>query len=226
MRYSLFNGGKRLRPVMLLEFCRMSGGHWREALPFACALEMVHVYSLIHDDLPCMDNDDFRRGKPACHKVYGESTALLAGSALLSSAFERMLRQSQTIPAGRANRAALEIARASGVDGIAGGQELDLNQNPAVAPEEIYRYKTAALFIAAAVAGCIIADAAPEQEEAARLFGTDFGLGFQYADDFADGETDERRTSRNYYHKALSHLSVFKETSFMEDLVQSLEVGQ
>jgi len=223
MRYNLLDGGKRLRPVMLLEFCRMGGGRWREALPFACALEMVHVYSLIHDDLPCMDNDDVRRGKPSCHKVFGESTALLAGSALLSSAFELMLRQSETIPAERVNRAAYTIAYASGVYGIAGGQELDLHRNPAVTLEEIYRYKTAALFIAAAAAGCIIADASPEKEDAARLFGRDFGLAFQYADDYADGEINDKQTARDTYQKALRHLSIFEETSFMEELVRSLE---
>jgi geranylgeranyl diphosphate synthase type II len=213
MRYSLLGGGKRLRPVMLLDFCRMCGGDWQQALPFACALEMVHCYSLIHDDLPCMDDDAMRRGKPACHIKYGEATALLAGSALLSLAFE--------IGAG-VPCVSLIIARASGLHGIAGGQELDLHRDGTVDLAEIHNRKTAAMFIAAAEAGCVIAGADTCRAEPAIRFGRSFGLGFQYADDLADGESDSRDKALEYYREALAYLQEFEHTDFMEELISRM----
>jgi geranylgeranyl diphosphate synthase type II len=210
MRYSLFTGGKRLRPVMLLEFCRICGGDWRDALPFACALEMIHTYSLIHDDLPSMDNDDTRRGKPTAHIVYGEATALLAGSALLSAAFETMLRSA--VPG--AAEAALVIANASGLYGIAGGQELDLRREAET--EVIHRLKTAAMFIAAAEAGCVLAGA-PDKRAAAAAFGSSFGLGFQYADDCQDsgGDAAYRAEALRWFGQAKSALDAFRDTELL-----------
>jgi geranylgeranyl diphosphate synthase type II len=220
MRYSLLGGGKRLRPVMLLDFCRMSGGDWRSALPFACALEMIHVYSLIHDDLPCMDDDDVRRGKPACHKAFGESTALLAGSALLSAAFEVMLK-AKGINAERTVSAAQIIARASGLDGIAGGQEIDLCRDKKFYKATIYRLKTSAMFIAAAEAGCAVAGAPWERQDAAFKFGEAFGMGFQYADDYDDGDRDGKtyKAAKANYGDALEILKKFDDSSFMAELV-------
>jgi geranylgeranyl diphosphate synthase type II len=220
MRYSLFTGGKRLRPVMLLEFCRMCGGVWTDALPFACALEMIHTYSLIHDDLPCMDNDDTRRGKPASHIVYGEATALLAGSALLSAAFEVMLGSN----APGAFEAARIIASASGLDGIAGGQELDLRREG----EEsvIHRFKTAAIFIAASEAGCILAGA-EDKRAVAVDFGLRFGLGFQYADDYADsgGIHAHRINAELCFEEALLCLESFPDHTLIASLIASLRKG-
>ncbi len=206
MRYSLLGGGKRLRPVMLLEFCRICGGDWRDALPFAAAIEMVHVYSLIHDDLPCMDDDDIRRGKPSCHKAFGEPTALLAGSALLSRAFETMLSETG-LPLRRVVKAAYIVAAASGAEGIAGGQELDLHRN-GVSEREIHRRKTAAMFAAAAEAGSVIAAADSGMCETARQFGVHYGMGFQYADDFmdSDGSPESGEEALLQFRKALSLL--------------------
>ena len=124
MDYSLTAGGKRLRPALVLEFCRVCGGDIGAALPVACAVEMLHTYSLIHDDLPCMDNDDLRRGKPTNHRVYGECTAVLAGDALQAEAFGTILRSE--LPAERRARCAEHLANAAGVDGICGGQFMDM----------------------------------------------------------------------------------------------------
>ena len=124
MRYSLLAGGKRIRPILVLEFCRISGGDINAALPVACAIEMLHTYSLIHDDLPCMDNDDLRRGKPTNHVVYGECTATLAGDALQAEAFGTILRSD--LPAVRRAACAEILANAVGLDGMCGGQYLDM----------------------------------------------------------------------------------------------------
>ncbi len=215
MRYSLFPGGKRLRPVILLEFCRMCGGNWEDALPFACALEMIHTYSLIHDDLPCMDDDDTRRGKPANHIVYGEATALLAGSALLSAAFETMLCSG----VNGAFEAARIIAEASGLHGIAGGQELDLRREAAT--DVIHQLKTAAMFVAAAEAGCVLAGATERRADAA-AFGMSFGLGFQYADDVSDGDESCRCLATQFFTEALGHLEAFSGNELMKSLTESL----
>lgn len=199
MRYSLLAGGKRIRPLLLLEFCRVSGGEPKKVLPFACALEMIHAYSLIHDDLPAMDNDCLRRGKPCNHIVYGEATALLAGSSLLSAAFETMLNpcHTQGIPPERALRAAYTIAFASGLYGMAGGQQLDM-KHEGLSEElstvaQIHALKTGALITAAARAGCILAGAGTEQTENAAAFAADLGLVFQMTDDILDmeGSTEE-----------------------------------
>ena len=194
MRYSLTAGGKRIRPILVLEFCRISGGDIQKALPVACAVEMLHTYSLIHDDLPCMDNDDLRRGKPTNHVVYGECTAVLAGDALQAEAFSTILRSE--LPAEvRANCAEI-LADAVGSDGMCAGQFLDMKGENMVLSEdelnEINSRKTGALLIAACRMGVAAAGGSDEQLEAAALFGAAIGAAFQIRDDILDViSTDE-----------------------------------
>lgn len=195
MEYSISAGGKRIRPILLLEFCRVCGGDVQKALPFACALEMIHTYSLIHDDLPCMDNDDFRRGKPSCHKAFGEANALLAGDALLNLAFETMLSSEIDLSAEVKLKAALFIAKCSGVYGMIGGQVIDLQNEGKDISEELlirlYKDKTAALLRAAAVGGAILAGADEVKINLANQFAEKVGLAFQIVDDILDFEGDE-----------------------------------
>ena len=188
MRYSLNAGGKRIRPTLVLEFCRISGGDTEKALPVACAIEMLHTYSLIHDDLPCMDNDDLRRGKPTNHVVYGECTAVLAGDALQAEAFGTILRSS--LPAEyRANCAEL-LADAVGADGMCGGQFLDMEgENKLLTADEldeINTRKTGALLTAACQMGVAAAGGSEAQLEAAGIFGASVGAAFQIRDDMLD----------------------------------------
>lgn len=195
MRYSLLAGGKRLRPVLLLESCRMCGGDVERALPFACAVEMLHTYSLIHDDLPCMDNDDLRRGRPTNHKVFGEATAVLAGDSLLTAAFETMLEHGGELPAERVLAAAACLGRAAGARGMIGGQVLDMaGEGHALTMaevEELQRLKTGALISAAAEMGCILAGGTEEQRKAVRRYAQKLGLAFQIQDDMLDVMGDE-----------------------------------
>ena len=195
MRYSLLAGGKRLRPVLVLEACRLCGGDTEAALPFAGAIEMVHTYSLIHDDLPCMDDDDLRRGRPTNHKVYGEATAVLAGDALLTAAFETMLAPGQPLPPERLTAAAGILARAAGGEGMVGGQILDMaGEERALAlsqVEELQRLKTGALITAALEMGWAVAGGTPEQREALRTYGARLGLAFQIQDDILDVVGDQ-----------------------------------
>ena len=188
MRYSLLAGGKRIRPVLTLEFCRICGGDAEKAMPFAAAIEMVHTYSLIHDDLPCMDNDDLRRGKPTNHVVYGECTAVLAGDALQAEAFGTILRSELSADA-RANCAEI-LADAVGSDGMCAGQFLDMaGENKVLSEEdlnEINSRKTGALLIAACKMGVAAAGGRDEQLEAAALFGAAIGAAFQIRDDILD----------------------------------------
>ena len=194
MCYSLSAGGKRVRPVMLLAACDMGGGKTERALPFACALEMIHTYSLIHDDLPAMDNDDERRGKPSCHVAFGEDLAILAGDGLLSAASEIMLREAVLHPDGRAAAAALCVMRRAGVTGMVGGQTVDVTMENKPVTEETVRYihlhKTADLLTAPMEAGLILAGAARDQIEAGIQFGQKLGLAFQMMDDLLDVEGD------------------------------------
>ena len=194
MAYSLLAGGKRLRPVLVLETCRMCGGDVETALPFACAVEMLHTYSLIHDDLPCMDNDDLRRGRPTNHKIYGEATAVLAGDGLLTACFETML-EAADLPAGRIVAAAGCLARAAGARGMVGGQVLDVaGEGHALTlaeVEELQQLKTGALISAAAEMGCILAGGSEDQRAAVRRYAQKLGLAFQIQDDILDVEGDE-----------------------------------
>ncbi len=192
MTYACTDGGKRIRPLLTLEFCRLCGGDVAAAMPFAMAIEMIHSYSLVHDDLPCMDNSLLRRGRPSTHAVYGETMALLAGDGLLNLAFETMLRADSRValPAERVLGAASALADASGIDGMVGGQVIDLeSEGKAIGLptlEALQEGKTAALLTAACVMGARLAGADPEKEEAARLFGYNVGLSFQIVDDILD----------------------------------------
>ena len=196
MRYSLLGGGKRIRPVLTLELARLGGIDWHLALPYACALELVHTYSLIHDDLPCMDDDDLRRGKPTNHKIYGEATAVLAGDALLTAAFETALEQSSGVPSDRVVAAAACLAHAAGARGMVGGQSLDMAaEGRAVTRrdvEDLQKLKTGALLSAAAEMGCVIAGGGTDDRAAVRRYAQKLGLAFQVRDDMLDVEGDER----------------------------------
>lgn len=188
MRYSLNAGGKRIRPILVLEFCRITGGDCDKSLPVACAIEMLHTYSLIHDDLPCMDNDDLRRGKPTNHVVYGECTATLAGDALQAEAFGTILRSE--LPAEARAECARILADAVGADGMCGGQFLDMiGENKLLTADEldeINSRKTGALLIAACTMGVAAAGGNEKQSEAARRFGAAIGAAFQIRDDMLD----------------------------------------
>ena len=187
MDYSLTAGGKRLRPALVLEFCRVCGGEVRSALPVACAVEMLHTYSLIHDDLPCMDNDDLRRGKPTTHTVYGECTAVLAGDALQAEAFGTILRSE--LPAERRAACAEHLANAAGVDGFCGGQFMDmLSEHPEDESwlTDLQARKTGSLLSAACAMGAAAAGAGEEKTELAFRYGAALGAAFQIRDDMLD----------------------------------------
>ena len=198
MSYSLNAGGKRLRPALVLEFCRLCGGDEERALPAALSVELLHTYSLIHDDLPCMDNDDLRRGKPTNHKVFGECTATLAGDALQAAAFQMVL--DAPLPDGCTLRCARLLARAAGPEGICGGQQMDLEwEGRALSEEEllqIHLHKTAALIRAACLMGVAAAGGTPEQEEAAAAFADHLGLAFQIRDDILDVTSTEEELGK------------------------------
>lgn len=194
MSYSLENGGKRIRPLLTLEFCRICGGTPEEALPFALGIEMIHTYSLIHDDLPCMDNDDMRRGKPSNHKTFGYANALLAGDGLLTLAFEAVLGENG-LSAEKKAAAGCLLAEAAGCSGMIAGQVMDLaNEKKTVGVETLSdtdRLKTGELIRAAAVMGCIAAGANAEMIKAAEKYCSAVGLAFQIVDDILDVTSSE-----------------------------------
>lgn len=200
MEYSLTAGGKRIRPRLVLEFCKLCGGDIDEAMPLACALEMIHTYSLIHDDLPCMDNDDFRRGKLSNHKVYGEDIALLAGDALQALAFQTATSNITSDNAFRVARAVNNLAYYCGACGMVGGQVIDLeNEGKASGIEilkELQSKKTGAIIKSACEMGCIIAGASDTEIEKAREFGQSIGLAFQIQDDILDETADESKLGK------------------------------
>ena len=188
MRYSLLAGGKRLRPIFVFDFCRMCGGDWKQATPFAAAVEMIHTYSLIHDDLPCMDNDDFRRGRPTNHKVYGEATAVLAGDGLLTAAFSYL---SQAPYSAEIRIRAVEIlSECAGELGMVGGQVLDMSSEQRLCTEQevldIQSRKTGALIRAACMLGVLAGGGNEAQLAAAGNFADHLGLAFQIRDDMLD----------------------------------------
>ncbi|MBI2301577.1 MAG: polyprenyl synthetase family protein [Armatimonadetes bacterium] len=197
MRYSLEAGGKRLRPALVLDACACAGGDPDTALPTACALECIHTYSLIHDDLPCMDDDDLRRGRPSCHKQFDEATALLAGDALLTLAFGLVAGNlgEDGVTAGQVVRVTAEVAEAAGTPGMVGGQMLDLlgeGQPPtAELVEAIHLRKTTALLRAAVRCGAILGGAGDAEFEALSAYGRNLGLAFQIVDDILDIVGDE-----------------------------------
>ena len=201
MEYSLAAGGKRLRPVLLLAACDMAGGDLEKALPFACALEMIHTYSLIHDDLPAMDNDDLRRGKPTNHKVFGEDVAILAGDGLLSAAMELMLRAACAMPDTRGIRAAEVIARRAGVTGMVAGQTIDVTEEGSEPTMDkvsyIHAHKTADLLTAPLEAGLILAGADEAQVLQGIAYGYHTGMAFQIVDDLLDVVGDAALLGKN-----------------------------
>ena len=192
IRYSLLSGGKRIRPVLTLEFARVGGMDWHLALPYACALELVHNYSLIHDDLPCMDDDDLRRGKPTNHKVYGEALAVLAGDALQPEAF-RMIAQAPMMSAENRLEAIQVLARACGADGMVAGQVLDTvcDVRDEAGRLELDRLKTGVMISAAAELGCVAAKMPPTMRLQALEYASQLGLAFQIRDDMLDVTGDE-----------------------------------
>ena len=250
MEYSLLAGGKRLRPIFALDFCRMCGGDWKTAAPFAAAMEMIHTYSLIHDDLPCMDNDDFRRGRPTNHKVYGETMAILAGDGLLTDAF--MLAASAKLPKPEQMGFAIQIlAQNAGSLGMVGGQVLDIQSETRDLSEQevidIQSRKTGALFNAACVLGVIAGGGDEKMIEAAATFAGALGMAFQIRDDMLDvigtqeemgkgGGTDDTKNPfvklyglekceelvPKYTAAAIDALKIFEDNTYMTDLALSL----
>lgn len=190
MRYSLLAGGKRVRPALCLAACEMVGGDIQAAMPAACAMEMVHTMSLIHDDLPSMDNDDFRRGRPTNHKVYGEDIAILAGDALLTYSFEHIARATKGVSADRVLRVIMELGRAVGAEGLVAGQVVDIQSEDKEVGLDVLKYihihKTAALLEASVVCGAILGGADDTTVEKLRKYAINIGLAFQVIDDILD----------------------------------------
>ncbi len=230
MAYSLKNGGKRIRPVLAMEFCRVCGANYEKALPFALGIEMIHTYSLIHDDLPCMDDDDMRRGKKSNHIVFGEANALLAGDGLLTLAFETVLSAPDVSCEAKA-KAGLELAKAAGCSGMIAGQVMDLaNENREASLDEIRetdRLKTGELIRASAVLGCIAADADEAKIKAAEEYCECIGLAFQIVDDILDVTSDAETLgkpvgsdSANQKSTYVSLLGLEKSAEYAEELTK------
>lgn len=225
MAYSLLGGGKRIRGCLVLAMCELCGGDPESALPIACAVEMVHAYSLIHDDLPCMDNDTLRRGKPTCHIQFDEATALLAGDALLTHAFTAVNSAyfNGTLPADTALRCISQLARAAGVEGMIGGQMIDIaHDSQPMTPElleEMHAMKTGALIRASAVMGCLAAGAPRDIVLQADLYAARIGLAFQIVDDILDATGDSstlgKSTSDAQNHKT-TYVTLYGEENARE----------
>ena len=249
MRDSLLAGGKRIRPILTLEFARLCGADWKSALPYAAAVEMVHTYSLIHDDLPCMDNDDYRRGRLTNHKVYGDAMAVLAGDGLLTAAFHAI--SSAPLPAESRIMALKILSACAGEDGMVGGQVLDLEGEDkhldAAGVTEIHRLKTGCLISAACRLGVAAAGGTAQQYAAAGSYAEALGLAFQLRDDMLDvlGDmeklgkavhADEKKSTfvslyglevcenmvQEETNKAISALRAFEDTNFLTELANEM----
>ena len=213
MRYSLLAGGKRIRPILALKFCEAAGGSLEQALPYACAVEMLHTYSLIHDDLPCMDDDDLRRGKPTNHKRFGECTATLAGDALQAAAFETIL--TAPLPAEVNVAAGLTLARGAGALGMCGGQQLDMEGETRIFTlKEVARMnqlKTGCLLNAACVMGVLAAGVAMDDPmaAAAERYAKAIGLAFQVRDDMLNVTSTEEEMGKPVGNDVESHKSTY-----------------
>lgn len=220
MKYSLMAGGKRLRPVMLMAAADAVGAKGEKFLTTACALEMIHTYSLIHDDLPAMDDDDYRRGKLTNHKVYGAGMATLAGDALLTLAFEVMMRQ-QGVSAETLIQVMREISIAAGPDGMGGGQALDLeSEDKQISMEtmkKIHLGKTGALFRASIRSGAILGGASEEALEALTVYADNFGLAFQITDDILDVVGDEAVIGKPVGSDEKNHKSTYVTLTSLEE---------
>ena len=250
MQYSLMAGGKRLRPILAFEFCRVCGRDWKNAAPFAAAIEMIHTYSLIHDDLPCMDNDDYRRGRLTNHKVYGEGMAVLAGDALLTDAFGIAASAQLPNPGDMATAIGV-LSECAGSLGMVGGQVLDIMSEERELTEQevldIQNRKTGCLISAACALGVIAGGGSEKQYDAACQFAAGLGLAFQIRDDMLDvigtqaelGKATGVDTEKNtfvklyglerceelvatYTNYAIEALNAFSDTSFLEALAKSL----
>lgn len=237
MYYSLKNGGKRIRPVLCLEFCRLCGGTVEKSLPFAASIEYIHTYSLIHDDLPCMDNDEMRRGMPSSHIKFGEANALLAGDGLLTQAFG--IITAAELPPARIVRAVNALSFYAGNAGMIGGQYLDLEgENKKLTLKDLIlidTLKTGALIKCACVLGCIAVDAEPDLIEAAENFADNLGMAFQIIDDILDVTSTEEvlgkpvgsdeKNSKNTYVSILGLENAKKEAeSYTKKAIESLNV--
>ncbi len=217
VHYSVFAGGKRIRPILCLAACEACGGDMATAMPTACALELIHTYSLIHDDLPAMDDDDFRRGKPTCHKAFGEALAILAGDALLTESFALLSRTGKVrAPAERRLAVIAEIASAAGMIGMVGGQALDIRAEK-IEPdveglEDIHRRKTGALIIAAVKCGALLAGTSEEKVQALADYASHIGIAFQIADDILNVEGDSalmgKKTGSDATHGKVTYPSL------------------
>ncbi|HPM42862.1 MAG TPA: polyprenyl synthetase family protein [Candidatus Omnitrophota bacterium] len=232
MRYSVFSGGKRIRPVIVIASCLACGGRIKDAMPAALAVEFVHTYSLIHDDLPSMDDDDYRRGKPTCHKVFGEANAILAGDSLLTLAFGVM---AQGLEPKRGIPAIAELSEAIGTKGMAGGQVLDIayhdRKKNKILLDRINYLKTARFFEASAKLGAITAGAPSRMIRAMAKYGSMLGMEFQIVDDCLDrdgyvgimGLQDSKREGRLYTEKAKQALNIFgKKAVFLKEFAENL----
>lgn len=222
MNYSLKAGGKRLRPILTLESCRIVGGNEEDAIPFAIAIEMIHTYSLIHDDLPALDNDDLRRGKPTNHKVFGEGMATLAGDALLNYAFEVML--SSAIDKEDANKylkAINEVAKHAGIYGMIGGQVVDVESENKVIDKDkldfIHLNKTAAMIIGCMRAGAIVGGADKEALEKITTYAKNIGLSFQIVDDILDIVGEEEKLGKPIGSDLENHKSTYPSLLGLEE---------
>ncbi len=201
MEYSLLSEGKRIRPILAIGVCEAAGGRAEDVLPFAAAIEMIHTYSLIHDDLPCMDDDDLRRGRPTCHRVFGEAVALLAGDALLTESFRVMAEQRGSMASSSTVRKIIhEVALAAGASGMVGGQTMDVVYEGKRGTKRIVNYihrkKTSALIRAAVLTGAFVARVPGAQVGAFRRFGESIGLAFQIVDDLLDVEGTEAQVGK------------------------------
>lgn len=249
MRYSLLAGGKRLRPIFVFDFCRMCGGNWQDAVSFAAAVEMIHTYSLIHDDLPCMDDDDYRRGEPTNHKVYGEAIAVLAGDALLTAAFSYLAKAPYS--AQTRIKAVEVLSDCAGELGMVGGQVLDMQSEERQCTQQevidIQSRKTGALIRAACILGVLAGNGNESQVQAASVFASNLGLAFQIRDDVLDvignakqlgkavGADATKNTFvhlygldkcnalvRKYTDTAISALDAFNDSDYMRGLAAEL----
>ncbi|MEC1587472.1 polyprenyl synthetase family protein [Bacillus spizizenii] len=229
MLYSLETGGKRLRPLIVLAVLNAYGKSEKDGIPVGCAVEMIHTYSLIHDDLPCMDDDDLRRGKPTNHKVFGEATAVLAGDGLLTESFKLITSHvSDEVSAEKRLRLVNELISAAGTEGMVGGQVADMEaENRQVTLEElesIHERKTAKLLGFSVIAGAILADAPEEDIETLRTFSSHIGIGFQIRDDILDLEGSEEKIGKRVGSDTTNEKSTYPSLLSLEGAKHKLDV--